>query len=319
VYNVAFTSTGTYYVWVRGAALSTEDDSIHAGIDGVAPTTADDIGGFSSAWTWRRTTLDGTPATIIVSSPGVHTFHLWMREDGMRVDKILLRKDSSATAPTGRGPSESSSGPRVMAIGDSITRGAGDADLFGYRDHLDFILGVGEQQFVGTFQDPLQHPTYDVDHEGINGNTTDQIQARLPAALSSHMPLPNPSGSRLLLHIGTNDLQDGLPIDAVVENVEQIVNMVHAHDPSINVYVALMIPCTIDTEDAIITDYNNALAARLNTLRATKPNLFTVDMNTAFKENPSWETQYMFDAFHPNDAGYAVMAQVWAQAIDANE
>jgi lysophospholipase L1-like esterase len=179
---------------------------------------------------------------------------------------------------------------------------------------------VGEQHFVGTFQDPLQHPIYDVDHEGINGNTTDQVQARLPAALAAHMALPNPTGSRLLLHIGTNDLQDRLPISSVVENVEQIINMVHAHDPSINVYVALMIPSTIDTEDAIITDYNNALAARLNTLRATtKPNLFTVDMNTAFKENPSWKTQYMFDAFHPNDTGYAVMAQVWAGAIDANE
>jgi lysophospholipase L1-like esterase len=26
----------------------------------------------------------------------------------------------------------------------------------------------------------------------------------------------------------------------------------------------------------------------------------------------------MSDAFHPNDAGYAVMGQVWAEAIDAS-
>jgi lysophospholipase L1-like esterase len=321
VYNVNFTSTGTYYVWIRGAAPSTADDSLHAGIDGTAPTTADEIAGFLPGWAWNRTTRDGTPAKLIVPSPGLHTVHLWMREDGMRVDKVLLRKSSSASAPDGAGPSESSTRPRLMALGDSITLGvAGDPAHFGYRDHLEFILGVGEQEFVGTYRDPAQDRTYDVDHEGVGGNTTAQVLDRLPAALTTHMPTPNAAGSRVLLHIGTNDMQDRVSIAAVVDNVEQIINTVHAHDPSINIYVALIIPSTIAADDAVFTDYNNALAARLASLRATtKSNLFTVDMNTAFKTNPSWQTQYMSDAFHPNEAGYVVMAQTWAQAIDADE
>jgi len=319
VYNVEFTSTGTYYVWIRGAGPSGNDDSLHAGIDGTGPATADEISNFPIWWAWSRMTRDGTPARISVSTPGLHTFHLWMREDGMRVDKILLRKSSSSATPAGAGPSESDGRPRVMAVGDSITQGAGDSDGFGYRDHLEFLLGVGEQEFVGTYRDPTSHPSYDVDHEAVGGETTDQVQARLPAALSAHLPKPNPTGSRLLLHIGTNDMQDRLPVDAVVDNVEQIINMVHAHDPSISIYVALIIPSTLAEDDAVITDYNNALAARVSSLHATKSNLFIVDMNAAFKQNPFWQTAYMADAFHPNDAGYEVMANAWAQGIATNE
>ena len=40
-YPIYFNTAGTYYIWVRMAAGSstTNDDSFHAGIDGVARTT----------------------------------------------------------------------------------------------------------------------------------------------------------------------------------------------------------------------------------------------------------------------------------------
>lgn len=111
VYNVAFTTTGTYYVWVRGSAASGTDDSLHAGIDGAGPASADRISGYPTSWKWNRTTMDASaPATLVVSTAGLHTIHFWMREDGFRFDKLLLRKSSSSTAPSGTGPAES---PRV--------------------------------------------------------------------------------------------------------------------------------------------------------------------------------------------------------------
>ncbi len=114
-YRVTFATTGTYYIWIRGAGPSANDDSIHAGLDGTAPASADRISGPSwvPGFGWANTPADGPPATLAVSTTGLHTLNLWMREDGLSVDKILLRKDSSTTAPTGAGPSES---PRTGAL-----------------------------------------------------------------------------------------------------------------------------------------------------------------------------------------------------------
>lgn len=108
VFNVNFTTTGTYYVWVRGAADSGTDDSCHAGLDGTGPASADRISGLTTtSWVWKRDTMDAVPATLVIATPGLHTIHLWMREDGLRVDRLLLRKSSSSTAPSGTGPAES--------------------------------------------------------------------------------------------------------------------------------------------------------------------------------------------------------------------
>ena len=110
-YRVSFTNTGTYYVWLRGSASSGNDDSVHAGLDGTGPSSADRMSGFTSSWVWKRTTMDNSaPAKLVITTPGLHTIHLWMREDGLRADKLLLRKSSSASAPSGAGPAES---PRI--------------------------------------------------------------------------------------------------------------------------------------------------------------------------------------------------------------
>ena len=110
VYRVQFTTPGTYYVWVRGFGATDQDDSVHAGIDGTGSSTADTINlSTKSKWGWTRTAMDGSSATIKITSPGLHTIHLWMREDGFKIDKILLRTNSSSTAPSGSGPAESPS------------------------------------------------------------------------------------------------------------------------------------------------------------------------------------------------------------------
>jgi hypothetical protein len=105
-YPVRFLTTGTHYVWVRGLGPGSGDRTLHAGIDGTGPSSSDRMSGFSSSLSWKKSTLDGAVATINVTTAGVHTINLWMREDGFRVDKILLTTSSSYT-PTGAGPAES--------------------------------------------------------------------------------------------------------------------------------------------------------------------------------------------------------------------
>ena len=106
-YRVNFTTTGTYYVWVRAGAPNVNGNSIHAGLDGQVFDTSDNItdSAFGSTFNWGKATKDGPPATITVNTPGVHMVNFWMREDGFRFDKIILTKSSSTFSETG--PAES--------------------------------------------------------------------------------------------------------------------------------------------------------------------------------------------------------------------
>lgn len=105
-FNVNFTRTGTHYIWVRGFGASGNDDSLHVGLDGVAPTSSDRLTFPNRTYGWSRSTMDGPVATINVTTTGVHKINLWMREDGVIADKIVLTS-SSAYIPTGTGPAVS--------------------------------------------------------------------------------------------------------------------------------------------------------------------------------------------------------------------
>jgi hypothetical protein len=105
-YSVYFSTADRYYVWVRGWGISDSDDSIHAGLDGVVTENSDRINNFGDNWSWHRDTMDGTDAYLDVDEVGLHTFNLFMREDGFRVDKVVLTTDDGFT-PSDTGPVES--------------------------------------------------------------------------------------------------------------------------------------------------------------------------------------------------------------------
>ncbi len=106
-YKIKFVKTGTHYIWIRAIGATANDDSVHAGLDGQALTTSDKITNFTTAWTWSKTTADaGAVATINVATAGEHTLNLWMREDGVVIDKIVMTSSSTYT-PSGTGPAES--------------------------------------------------------------------------------------------------------------------------------------------------------------------------------------------------------------------
>jgi glucose/arabinose dehydrogenase len=104
-YPVRFATTGTYRVWVRLSGPNSGSDSIHMGFNGTLITGGGQ--GFTNGATlaWKNTVVGTTPITVNVTAPGVNTVNLWMREDGCRVDKIILTK--STTAPLDAGPAES--------------------------------------------------------------------------------------------------------------------------------------------------------------------------------------------------------------------
>jgi type II secretory pathway pseudopilin PulG len=106
---VNFVKTGTHYVWVRGYGKNGNADSCHAGLDGQEISTCDRLNYFNSSYDWKNGTMDGPDATFNVSTAGIHTLNIWMREDGFVFDKIVLTNSSSYT-PFGTGPTGSAQG-----------------------------------------------------------------------------------------------------------------------------------------------------------------------------------------------------------------
>jgi len=58
---------------------------------------------FPVGWHWSNSTRDNARATLSVPTSGLHALNLWMREDGLYIDKIVVTTDPDYV-PTGTGP-----------------------------------------------------------------------------------------------------------------------------------------------------------------------------------------------------------------------
>lgn len=109
-YAINFTTPGTYTVWLRGYTPNAAGDSTYLGLNGqlVTPLT-----GFAPGrWSWaaKDSNTPSSVATIAITEPGLHTLNLWMREDGLRLDRIVLTTNASYN-PNDNGPAESERKP----------------------------------------------------------------------------------------------------------------------------------------------------------------------------------------------------------------
>ena len=94
-YEIEFSTTGTYYLWTRGTADNTAGDSIHYGVDGVVASSGagDSIQLNIGSFGWSNGT-GAVIASIDITSAGLHTLDIWMREDGVVIDRLLLTTDA---------------------------------------------------------------------------------------------------------------------------------------------------------------------------------------------------------------------------------
>jgi hypothetical protein len=84
---------GTFYIWLLGYGPSDSADSFYVRADGGKLVQANLT---RKSWGWKR--ADGT----IALSDGAHVLKIQNRENGARVDKLLLTKDKSFV-PSGMG------------------------------------------------------------------------------------------------------------------------------------------------------------------------------------------------------------------------
>jgi RHS repeat-associated protein len=191
-YKINFAQSGTYYVLIRGYATSGTDDSYQVGMDGVKVITHMAITTYNS-WMWTKTNnATSTRAQITISTPGIHTFSIWYREDDARADKIVLTQNVNYT-PTGNGPDETSSfepqyNGNIGAIRWKTSIGATSddqrADQRQYEYHYDRLnrllssrytnLGSSHASFNNLFDE--KNINYD-----LNGNITSLTRVGMDA------------------------------------------------------------------------------------------------------------------------------------------
>jgi hypothetical protein len=95
--------------------------------------------------------------------------------------------------------------PRILLIGDQITRGINDPSGFGFRDHAQNLLGPGLWNFVGPHTDPVAHSVFDVDHAGDNWNDTGLAHKQIRQLLEVFMDR-RAKNDWVLIHLGTVDI-----------------------------------------------------------------------------------------------------------------
>jgi hypothetical protein len=101
-FQINFSTTGVYYMLLRMPDLANADDGVNIGLDD--SVTRNKIENKISGWSWEKDS-----ATVTINSTGYHTFNIWMREDGVIVDKVVLTTNSSySLTGTNTGPAESS-------------------------------------------------------------------------------------------------------------------------------------------------------------------------------------------------------------------
>ncbi|GEM_PF-6182749 len=196
---------------------------------------------------------------------------------------------------------------RIMPLGNSITDGSGSSHDGGYRrDLYDLLRNAGIAfDFVGSRQSGVDLP--DRDHEGHPGFLASQLDvqnylAKYPAEV-------------IFLEIGTNDISYGERADRVRDDIERLVQAIYQAKPRIDLYLATVIPRRRTSAQQQQADALNALLPDLvNAKSAAGYKIHLVDIAARFKAVSNWPAVLMDDDLHPNDAGYAVMANAWFEA-----
>ena len=149
-FPASFTKTGTYYVWVRAHAVPS-GNTLHVGLDNAEIPSASALETFNfSSYTWINKRKNGSTATLPINSAGHHDITLWMREDGIHVDRILLTTNSGYV-PSGSGPAESQRSGSTTAM----NRDVATATPVGLAGAEAAIAETPTEYAIGSYPNPF--------------------------------------------------------------------------------------------------------------------------------------------------------------------
>ena len=220
---------------------------------------------------------------------------------------------STMTGPASLVKAQPSAQLKIMPLGDSITEGyngtTGNLGVDGYRTplYLDLVNNGFSVDFVGSQNNGTG---LDNDNEGHIGYSADEIRDDVNGWLTE-----NPADV-VLLHIGTNDIQDGEVAFGIVSEVEGILNNIYQWGVNNNKTVTVILASIIlrsdnSTLNSTTISYNSGLQTMASNRIADGDPLIMVDMEHALV----YPTDLVSDGIHPTPTGYGKMATIWYNAL----
>lgn len=196
---------------------------------------------------------------------------------------------------------------KILPLGDSITYGMQSSDKGGYRSPLFKKVVAANQKvtFTGSQADgpsTVSGVTFPKNHEGHSGWTIDQIAGLVPSPAMNTIP------NIVLLMAGTNDVYAASGQSTMQDRLGTLIDKVTSAAPNALLVVATLTPLSNASWQTTLNTYNGKIPAVVQAKVTAGKHVILVDMS-------KMPTSQLSDGVHPNDAGYAYMADVWYAAI----
>jgi lysophospholipase L1-like esterase len=253
-----------------------------------------------------RTAVAGTDGTFVVESVPGGTWPVQVVASSLP-PYFEAPPASNVSVPPGNGtvlavgltlPIGSNQPNVYMAFGDSITVGDGSRDGHGYRS----LLASDLHDYLGSGE---------VVNEGVEATDSWEGVDRILDSLAYRRP------AYALIHYGTNDWNraECRLLCGTTENIRQMVQVCRAQN-SLPV-VATIIPANPAYTDRMPAQRNAWIDGTNLQIRAMakQEGVLLVDLNAAFVAADPDLVSLFSDHVHPNDRGYAIMAQEFFRGL----
>ena len=274
-----------------------------------------DNDGTVTGYEWRSD-IDGILSSGIPSDPNTNTFSTDLLSPGTHTIFFRVQDDQNAWSKEAVAlvvVRDCNSPVTIMPLGDSITYGVSEisgVDLItGFRQPLfQSLKSAGYYvDFVGDRSTGLLvAPPFDIDHQGVPGITASEVASNVYNWLIAH------PAEIVLLHIGTNDIEDGTDPALVESYVKSILDEIDRYETVQNKEVTVVLARIINhmTYNPDTTTFNNNVQAMAEARIAAGDKIVMVDQESAL----NYATD-MWNNLHPNTAGYNKMDDVWLNAL----
>lgn len=198
---------------------------------------------------------------------------------------------------------------QIYPLGDSITYGdVHDGQSYpSYRYWLwnDLKSKGFDVDFIGSQHGPDYGFVFDTDNDGHAGYTSARELAELPTWLPGLHP------DIVLLHLGTNDVLEGVPQSETIGNIGAIITELRTANPQVRILLAGIIPTSVDKTNQQIVSLNNGLAGLQQQMNTESSPIILVDQYTDY----DGEHDNQDGGVHPAESGAVKIAARWSASL----